>query len=116
MVYLLSSNENSLNSKEEIVTSKKVELLVNHLPIIINDFAQQFIERVITGILSVLKGYREELNIKLSIDGEFVDITIGNDTIQLNPFVNNFIKNTVIGMISSLKNIEQIDRLEINIS
>ena len=98
------------------MSSKKVDLFVNYTPVHIEDFVQQFMKAVITGILSSLKDYREAQDIKLSIDGDVVDITLDSDVIQLNPFVNTFIKNTVIGMISSLKDVGQIERLEISIS
>ena len=96
--------------------SKKVELSVNYIPINVEKFVQQFIEAVIIGILSALKDYRKANNIKLSIDGDTVDITVDNNVIQIKPFVNTFVRNTVSGMISSLKGVGQIDRLEINIS
>ena len=98
------------------MASKKVELSVNHVPVDIEDFVQQFIEAVIAGILGALKGYREAQDIRLSIDGDTVDITVDNDVIQVNPFVSAFVRNTVIGMVSSLKDVEQIERLEIIIS
>lgn len=98
------------------MASKKVELSVNYAPVDIEDFVQQFIEAVITGILGALKGYREAQDIRFSIDGDTVDITIDNDVIQVNPFVSIFVKNTVIGMVSSLKDVEQIEMLEIIIS
>jgi len=98
------------------VASKKVELSVNYVPVNIEDFVQQFIASVITGILGALKGYREEKDIRLSIDDDVVDITLDSDVIQLNPFVNTFVRNTVIGMVSSLKDVGQIERLEIIIS
>lgn len=98
------------------MASKKVELSVNYVPVDIEDFVQQFIEEVITGILGALKGYREAQDTRLSIDGDTVDITVDNDVIQVNPFVSAFVRNTVIGMISSLKDVEQIKRLEIIIS
>ena len=98
------------------MASKKVELSVNYVPVNIEDFVQQFIESVITGILGALKGCREAQEIRLSIDGDAVDITLDSDVIQLNPFVNTFVRNTVIGMVSSLKDVGQIERLEISIS
>jgi hypothetical protein len=98
------------------VASKKVKLFVNHVPVDIEDFVQQFIEAVIKGILGALKGYREAQDIRLSIDGDTVDITVDSDVIQVNPFVSAFVRNTVIGMVSSLKDVGQIERLEIIIS
>ncbi len=98
------------------MTSKEVKLSVNYMPVEIENFVQQFIEAVITGILDSLKGHEKVQDVNLSIDGDTVDITVGNDVLQLNPFTSAFVKNTVIGMVSSLKGVGQIERLEISIN
>ena len=96
--------------------SPKVSLSVNYITIPVEDFVQEFIERVVTGMLAVLKDSGELKDVHLSIDNDTVDISIDNNVIPVNPFVSMFIKNTVVGMVSSLKGVGQIDRLEINIT
>jgi len=98
------------------MATQKVSLSVNDVSIPIEDFIQKFIERVITGMLTVLKETGEIKDIHLSIRGDIVDININNAPISINPFVSEFIKNTVFGMVSSLKGVGKIDRLEINIT
>ena len=94
----------------------EVTVSVNYMPVPIDDFIQQFIEAVVSGMLSTLKETGEGGDVRLSIDGDNVDITMGNSTIPLNPFVSQFIRNTVIGMLSALKGVGQPDRLEISVN
>ena len=95
---------------------RKVDLYVNSKPVPIEDFVQEFIERVVIGMLKVLKGTGEIKVVHLSINGDIVGLKLNNALVPANPFINKFIKNTVIGMASSLKGVGQIDRLEINIT
>ena len=95
---------------------RKVSLCVNDATIPIEGFIQEFIERVLTGMLTVLKGTGEIKDVHLSIKGDIVDINLNNALVPVNPFVSKFIKNTVMGMVSSLKGVGQIDRLEISIT
>ncbi len=98
------------------MVKQKVSISVNYMPIPIEDFIQQFIEAVVTGMLSTLKETGETGDVQLSIDGDNVDIIMDNNTIPVNPFVSQFIKNTVVGMLSSLKGVGQLDRVEISIN
>lgn len=98
------------------MASRKVSLCVNDVPIPIDDFVQVFIESVVTGILSVLKGVDEMQSINLSFDGDAVEIKVNNALVPANYFVNKFIKNTVSGMVTSLKGVDQVDKLEISIT
>ena len=98
------------------MTSRKVSLSVNDVPIPIEDFIQEFVEHVITGMLTVLKETGEMHDIHISIDGDIIELTVNNNAVPVNPFVNTFITNTIVGMVSSLKGVGQIDRLEIGIT
>lgn len=95
---------------------QKVSLLVNDVPIPIKDFIQEFIERVVTGMISALKETGEIKLVHLSIGNDIVNIKLNNAPVPINPFVNKFFRNTIIGMVSLLKGVRQIDRLEINIT
>ena len=98
------------------MAQRKINLYVNDVPVPTEGFTQEFIERVIIGMLTELKGTGEIKDVQLSIKGNIVDININNTSISVNPFINKFIKNTVIGMVSSLKGVGQIDRLKISIT
>lgn len=97
------------------MSPQRVNLFVNDVSIPIEDFIQEFIERVVTGMLAALKGTGEIKGVHLSIKNDIVDININNAPVPINPFVNKFIKNTIIGMATSLKGVGRIDSLEISI-
>ena len=98
------------------MASQKVSLSVNYVPIPIEDFVQEFINKVVTGMLSVLKGVDEIRSVGLSFDGGEVVINVNDNVVPSNGFVNEFIRNTVTGMVTSLKGVDQVDKLEISIT
>ena len=98
------------------MASEKVCLSVNDAPIQLEGFVREFVEQVMTGIVTTLKGTGEIQSLKLSIKGEATQINLNGALVPVIPFVGEFIRNTVIGMVSSLKGVGQIDRLEISIT
>jgi len=98
------------------MASRQVSLSVNGVPIQIEGFVPEFIDRVVTGMLTGLKGAGEMHSINLSIKGEVVDINVNSAQVPVNPFVSKIFKNTTIGMVSSLKGVNQVDSLEISIT
>ena len=98
------------------MTSSKVTLSVNGSPVDIVEFVQEFIQQVVSGMLSTLKGIGDIHSAHLACDGDEVVISVNGAIVPSNQFVNRFIGNTVNGMVGSLKGVEQIDRLEIDIA
>ena len=98
------------------MASRKVSLSINDVPVPIEDFVQEFINKVVTGMLSVLKGVDEIRSVGLSFDGDEVVINVNDTVIPSNDFVNEFVRNTVTGMVTSLKGVDQVDKLEISIT
>ena len=98
------------------MASQKVSLSISDVPIPIEDFVQEFINKVIIGMLSVLKGVDEIRSVDLSFDGSEVVINVNDNVVPSNGFVNEFIRNTVTGMVTSLKGVDQVDKLEISIT
>ncbi len=99
-----------------MVSRGQVSLCVNNSPIQLEGFAQSFVEQVVTGMVTSLKGTGKIKSSKLSIKGEVVEINLNGTLVPLNPFATKFMRNTVIGMVSSLKGVDQIDKLEISIT
>ena len=98
------------------MSSQKVSLSINDIPVPIADFVQVFINSVVTGMLSTLKGINEIRSVNLSFDGDEVVINVNNAVVPSNYFVNEFVRNTVIGMVTSLKGVNQVDKLVISIA
>ncbi len=98
------------------MTSRRVSLSVNGVAIPIDGFALAFVENVVVGMLTALKGVEEVRSVHLSVRGDIVDINLNGAPVPVNPFVSKFIRNTMVGMVSSLKGVGQIDSLAISLT
>jgi len=96
---------------------KKFEarLWVNHQPIEMNAFTEEFLARVALGMVSSLKGGENvrELEIYLQ-EGEVGVVADGRD-LPLTPFPKDVISSTLIGLISSLKGIRRVESFTVRV-
>ena len=95
--------------------TREVSLLVNDIPVVIEQFVQDFIYQTIGGMLAALKGTGEIKFLDIAIDGDEIRINLNNDPVPTNPFVSTFIRNTMVGMVSSLKGVSDTQKIEISI-
>jgi len=98
------------------MASKQVSLYVNDAPIEIDYFVQGFIDHVISGILNALRGTCRIKNLYFTIEGNAVNIDLNGSAVPTNDFVNKITRNTVVGMVTSLKGVNEVKKLEIEIS
>ena len=77
------------------MASRRVTLSVNEVPIQLDHFAQGFIDRVLSGVLSALRGTQETQTMELAIKGDVVKISQNGVSITVNPFTSKIIKNTI---------------------
>jgi hypothetical protein len=98
------------------MASKQVNLYVNEAPIEIDYFVQGFIDHVISGMLSALRGTCRIKNLDFSVEGNAVNIDLNGSMVPINEFVNKIIRNTVLGMVTSLKGVGEVKKLKIEIS
>ena len=98
------------------MASKQVNLYVNEAPIEIDYFVQGFIDHVISGMLSALRGTCRIKNLDFSVEGDTVNINLNGLMVPINDFVNKIIRNTVVGMVTSLKGVGEVKKLKIEIS
>jgi len=94
--------------------TKQVSLSVNDVPIELDYFVQGFIDHVMGGILTGLKGTGEIESLNVSIEGDRITINLNNALVPVNPFANKIIKNTIVGMVSSLKGVSEINKMNIS--
>ena len=97
------------------MTAGQISLSVNDTPIALNDFIQGYIDHVMGGILSSLKGTEGIKSVELTIEGDQVSIILNNVAVTLNPFAARIIRNTMMGIISTLHGVHAIERLQLNI-
>lgn len=98
------------------MASKQVSLYVNDALIEIDYFVQGFIDHVISGILTALRGTCRIKNLALLIEEDAVNIDLNGSAVPINEFVNRIIRNTVVGMVTSLKGVREVTKMRIVIS
>jgi hypothetical protein len=98
------------------MASKQVNLYVNDDPIEIDYFVQGFIDHVISGILTALRGTCRIKNLDFSLEEDTVNIDLNGSAVPINEFVNRIIRNTVVGMVTSLKGVGEVKKMKIVVS
>ena len=90
-------------------------LWVNHQPIEMNAFTEEFLARVALAMVSSLKGGEnvQELEIYLQ-EGEVGVVADGRD-LSLTPFPKDIISHTLIGLFSSLKGIKRVESFTVRV-
>jgi len=94
-----------------------LSLVVNGEPITLDFFVGGYVEKVVGGIVSSLKGTGKIETLRLSIDsaGTVAMILNGAD-VSLNDFTIEIIRSTILGMIAPLKGAPaSVESLEITI-
>ena len=96
--------------------SKKVTLSVNDMPINLDYYVHEYLEKVVGGIVASLHDTGEIDSLELTIDSDGqVKLNLNNADVSLKDFPNDIIKSTIFGMIAPLKGVGEVDRLEITI-
>jgi len=100
------------------MVTKQVRLTINDAPIELDHFVRGYIEHVVGGILSSLRGTEEIAGVDLSIAGDQVSIVLNDAAVPLNPFATRIIRNTLVGVVSSLRGVRgvrAIERMQVSI-
>ena len=96
--------------------AKEVSLSVNNSPIELEYFVREFIEHVVGGVLSALRGTGPIENLELAIDSaKQVTINLNNAQVPLSPFASEIVGSTIKGMVSTLRGVNNISTLHITI-
>ena len=98
------------------MTAGQISLSVNDTPIALDNFVQGYIDHVMGGILTSLKGTGAITSVDLTIKGDQVSIILNNAAVTLTSFASLIIRNTLVGMISSLHGVHAIERIRLNIN
>jgi hypothetical protein len=97
------------------MTAGQISLSVNDTTIVLDAFVQGYIDHVVGGILSSLKGTGAIKRVDLTIEADQVSIVLNNAAVPLNPFATRIIHNTLVGMISTLHGVHTIKRMQLTI-
>lgn len=95
------------------MAAREVTLSINDAPLALNNFVRGYIDHVVSGIFTSLRGTGEIQGIDLTIKGDQVSVVLDNADLPLNPFVTRLIHNTMMGMVSSLKGVSAIEKIQV---
>ena len=89
--------------------ARKVNLVVNNVPIDLDYFVHHYLDCVAGGIISSLHdtGEIEDLGISLENTGE-VKIMLNGSDVSLKPFPVEIIRSTLLGMVAPLKGVDSV--------
>jgi hypothetical protein len=85
----------------------QINLTVNDNPIMTDYFVAGFIDHTVSGMIESLEGTGEIKELKLTMDGNRIDINLNGCEVPINEFVTRIIRSTTIGMLSPLKGVTQ---------
>jgi hypothetical protein len=91
------------------------KLAVNNVSIELNPFAEEFLARIVVGVVSSLKGAENIRDLELCLAGGDVNIVVNGQELPLTSFPRDIITSTIIGLVSSLKGVDKIDSLRVKI-
>jgi hypothetical protein len=98
--------------------AKKVELSVNNIPIKLDYFVHEYLEKVMGGIIASLHDTGNIENLEMTVDnrGE-VAISLNGADISLKEFPVQIIRSTIEGIVTPLKGVEGgVNTVEIKIT
>ena len=93
--------------------TREIRLSVNDAQVMLDYFAQRFIDHTVTGMVSSLEGIKEIKTLAILIEGDKTRISANDAIVPVNPFVSTLVRNTLIGMVSSLKGVGEIQTMRI---
>jgi hypothetical protein len=94
----------------------KTGLKVNDASVDLNEFAHNYITRIVLCAVSMLKGGQDVKSLVFDLDGDNVSLTINGKKVPLTPFPRAAVIGTFTGMVSALRGVDKIHKLQIDIS
>ena len=93
----------------------ETRLLVNNTLIELNEFAHEYVTRVVICAVSMLKGGAEVKTLDFTLENNKPILIINNDNVPLSAFPRDALVGTFTGVASSLRGVHEINRLQITI-
>jgi hypothetical protein len=91
----------------------ETRLFVNDALIDLNEFAHQYVTKIVLCAVSMLKGGNEVKDLLYTLEGEKTGLVINSVTVPLSPFPRDALRETFKGVASSLRGVEKINSLKI---
>ena len=90
-------------------------LKVNETKIDLNEFAHEYVTRIVLCAVSMLKGGTEVKELVYTLEGNKTALVINNKSVPLSAFPRDALLGTFTGVASSLRGVDQINNLNIEI-
>ncbi|MBN1191244.1 MAG: hypothetical protein JXA46_15925 [Dehalococcoidales bacterium] len=94
----------------------KTSLFVNNVRIDLNEFAHNYVTRIVLCAVSMLKGGSDVRTLLFTLENEKTGLVINDLTVPLSPYPRDALRGTFSGMASSLRGVDKIDSLRIEIN
>ncbi len=83
----------------------QLNLTVNDVQIQTDYFVEGFIDHTVSGMIESLEGTGQIKDLKLTMDGDDVEINLNGAPVPVNAFVVKIFKSTLLGMVAVLKGV-----------
>lgn len=93
----------------------ELNLTVNDVVIQTDYFVERFVDHTVSGMIESLEGTGQIQDLKLSLDGDDIEISLNGAPVPTNFFVNKIFKSTLLGMVSVLKGFTPGNKLYLTI-
>jgi hypothetical protein len=91
----------------------ETRLMVNELPVELNEFAHGFITNIVVCAASMLKGGQEIQTLSFALVSDKPSLIVNDKVVPLSPFPRDALRGTFRGMVSSLRGVDKIDSIRI---
>jgi hypothetical protein len=93
----------------------QTKLIINFKPIDLNEFAHEYVTRMVICAVSTFKGGENVKDLLYIIEGKKSDLVINGNPVVLTAFPKDAFFGTVIGMVSALRGGNNVDTLKLEI-
>jgi hypothetical protein len=93
----------------------ETRLLVNDKGIDLNEFAHQYVTKIVLCAVSMLKGGTDVKDLVYTLEGGKTGLIINGAAIPLSPYPRDALRETFKGVALSLRGVDKIDSLKIEI-
>ena len=94
----------------------ETKLIVNNTPVDLNEFAHEYVTRIVVCAVSMLKGGSDVNKLVFDLENNKASLTINDKEVPLSAFPRDALVGTFTGVASSLRGVREINHLQIIIN
>jgi hypothetical protein len=97
-------------------TIAETRLFVNNQRVELNEFAHQYVTKIVLCAVSMLKGGEKVKTLVYTLEGDSSELVINAIPIPLSAFPRDALRGTFRGVASSLRGVHEINSLRIELN